>query len=143
MIGRRIELREDATRAEKLLWEKLKSRQLNGHKFRRQHGIGRYVVDFYHGKTRTIIELDGSVHLVPEVAGNDQFRQGYLELMGCQFLRFSNEEVFHDLESVLTKILDLVESPPDPPTPYQGETHSILNVHRQVLRNIKFWKGLP
>lgn len=109
MQQRRIELRDSATQAEQLLWERLKSRHLNGHKFRRQHGIGRYVVDFYHGKSQTVIELDGSMHDVSEIAENDRYRQQFLEDLGYRFLRFRNEEVLNDIELVLQRVLFFIE----------------------------------
>lgn len=104
MIEKRIELRELSTSAEVLLWEMLKSRQLNGMKFRRQHGVGQYVVDFYYGKSKSIIELDGDIHQLAIVAENDKQRQQYLEDLGYRFLRISNEEVFNDIDLVLQKI---------------------------------------
>jgi very-short-patch-repair endonuclease len=109
MTERRIELRTSATEAEALLWDRIKSKQFCGQKFRRQHGIGRFVVDFYHGQSRTVIELDGFVHNDIEVAENDRNRQEFLEELGYRFLRFRNEEVINNLESVLAKILNFIE----------------------------------
>ena len=68
-------LRENSTKAERLLWEKLKSRKLNGHKFRRQFSIGYYVVDFYCPEKRLVIEADGEIHNSVDSKGNDLERE--------------------------------------------------------------------
>lgn len=98
------ELRTDPTPAEKLLWQLIRGKQINDLKFRRQHGIGPFVVDFYCDEIKLIIELDGDVHDDEEVKEYDQFRQAYLEKLGYVFLRFTNEEVLLDSESVLGRI---------------------------------------
>lgn len=108
---RRREFRRNPTRAESILWEHLKAKKLNGYQFRRQHGIGRFVVDFCNTKTRTIIELDGSIHLREEVRENDRLRQMELEQLGYSFLRFSNVEVYKNIEGVLKTILKHLEVP--------------------------------
>jgi very-short-patch-repair endonuclease len=97
-------LRKNATRAEQVLWNELRARRLGGLKFRRQHGIGNWIVDFYHGISRTIIELDGSVHDEEEVRELDKVRQEYLEDLDCTVLRFRNEEVLNNLKNVLAII---------------------------------------
>ncbi len=105
----RRELREKATSAERTLWDCIKSKKLQGLKFRRQHGIGRWVVDFFHGASRTVIELDGTIHNDPEVREHDRVRQEYLESIGCTVLRFKNEVVFYHLEIVIQKILEHIQ----------------------------------
>ena len=104
MIGRRWELRNTPTKAEAYLWEALRNNQLNGHRFRRQHGIGRLIVDFYHGKTRTVIEVDGGIHDDDEVLENDAKRQEELEGMGYTVLRFANSEIMEKRIKVLQVI---------------------------------------
>jgi len=105
MIERRREFRKKPTKAEALLWEFLRAKKLNGHQFRRQHGIGRFVVDFCNTRTRTIIEIDGGIHLREDVIENDLARQRELEDLGYYFLRFTNEEVFENTDRVLKRIL--------------------------------------
>lgn len=78
MKQRRFELRSDPTRAEAMLWEKLKKRNLEGHRFRRQHGIGQYVVDW---------------------------REKFIIDAGYKIIRFKNEEIYNDIDEVLKKIL--------------------------------------
>lgn len=104
------DLRNNMTAAKMLLWGHLKGSQL-GAKFRRQHPIGIYIADFYCHQHELIIELDGSVHNVPEVAENDTQRQLNLEAEGIKFLRFKNERIFNQLEEVLIEIKDAIKLP--------------------------------
>jgi len=103
-------LRNMMTPAEMLLWGHLKGNQL-GTKFRRQHPLGIYIADFYCHQHKLIIELDGSIHDVPEVAANDIQRQTNLEAEGLKFLRFKNEQIFNQLENVLNTIKKELSSP--------------------------------
>lgn len=109
LIERRKEFRENPTDAEAILWDHLKGKKFNNLKFRRQHGIGPFVVDFYHGKTRTVIEIDGNVHEQAVVKEYDESRQKYLEELGYSFLRFKNEEIFHNSERVLEAIFHHIQ----------------------------------
>lgn len=101
---RRKALRNNATKAEKLLWRILKSSMLEGRKFRRQHSIGNYIVDFYCPQERLILEIDGEVHEVDFVKEHDQFREEHLKDMDFNVLRIRNEEVFENLDKVTEKI---------------------------------------
>ena len=100
------ELRREQTKAEKLLWSGLRNRQLANAKFRRQHPLGRYIVDFYCDESRLAVELDGSIHEQPNQAGYDRARRRELVQRGIRLLVFKNQEVFADLQSVLTTIRD-------------------------------------
>jgi very-short-patch-repair endonuclease len=95
------QLRQKMTEAEKLLWSRIRNRQL-GVKFRRQTPIGRYIADFYCHEHKLIIELDGSQHL--EQAEYDQIRTDYFNAQGISVLRFWNNEVLCQLDDVLVKI---------------------------------------
>jgi 5-methyltetrahydrofolate--homocysteine methyltransferase len=106
----RREMRDNPTQAEALLWDRLNGKQLNGLRFRRQHGVGPFIADFYHSKSATIIELDGSIHSDANVKLNDADRQKYLEYNEYAVLRFSNSEVFEDIEQVLQQIQDFIEA---------------------------------
>lgn len=106
----RFELRENMTRAEELLWEKLKKKSIHNLRFRRQHGIGPYVADFYHAKSMTIIEVDGSVHEEIDVIKHDKMREEFLLARGYKVVRITNEEIFNDLEKVLNLIYSSVTS---------------------------------
>ncbi|MEM9996594.1 MAG: endonuclease domain-containing protein [Bacteroidota bacterium] len=89
----RRRLRVQVTTAEATLWQLLRLRRAGGLKFRRQHGIGPYIVDFYCPKARVAVEVDGRVHDDPARAESDAARQRAIESLGIQVLRFSNEEV--------------------------------------------------
>ena len=92
--------------AEVLLWSELKNKQLKGLKFRRQQGIGPYIVDFYCPNLKLAIELDGNSHFDDEnIYKYDKKRQKYIESFGITFLRFTNGNVYENLESVLNEIL--------------------------------------
>jgi cyclase len=103
-------LRYNMTQAETILWGYLKGNQL-GVRFRRQHPLGIYIADFYCHKHKLIIELDGSIHQLLEIAANDIIRQRSLESDGFKILRFSNQEIFNQLEKVLTTIQAELNSP--------------------------------
>ena len=92
------------TEAEKVLWSKLRRRQLNNRKFRRQHGIGPYVVDFYCTSEKLIVEVDGGVHLNPEQIKKDEKRSRYFKANGYRVIRFSNNEIFKIIPEILLKI---------------------------------------
>jgi len=100
----RHKLRRNLTPAEARLWTCLKESQLEGKKFRRQHGIGPYIVDFYCPECRVIVELDGAVHEDVLRAERDAERRLYLENLGIKILRFENKLVFEDIELVLNAI---------------------------------------
>jgi leucyl-tRNA synthetase len=95
------ELRRNATAAEARLWEALRGKQL-GVKFRRQHPIHRYVVDFYSVEAALAIELDGPIHSLQ--TDEDVNRQAFLESNNIRFLRFSNDQVIDHFHHVLTSI---------------------------------------
>ncbi|MEM1044417.1 MAG: endonuclease domain-containing protein [Bacteroidota bacterium] len=89
----RKSLRKRSTPAERRLWQILRARRLQGVKFRRQHGIGRYVVDFYCPAARLAVEVDGAVHDDPLRAEADRQRQAEIEALGIRVVRFSNDDV--------------------------------------------------
>jgi very-short-patch-repair endonuclease len=97
-------LRENMTEAEKLLWEKIRGRQLKGYQFYRQKTIGSCIVDFYCPKAKLVIELDGGQHYSSEGKEKDMTRDGYMKDIGLRVLRFSDKEVFENTQSVLEQI---------------------------------------
>jgi very-short-patch-repair endonuclease len=102
LLERARKLRGRQTPAEEILWECLRGRKLHDAKFRRQHNIDRFIVDFYCHEARLVIEVDGSVHAGREDV--DAERQRMLENFGLKVLRFSNEQIFEDLRFVLERI---------------------------------------
>ena len=111
---RRRELRRNQTEAEKFLWAKLRNKQLQGVKFFRQFSIGPYILDFYSPKFRLTIELDGGQHAEPENIEYDKERSSYIESQGIEVLRFWNNEVFENMEGVLYRIDERLNSPQPP-----------------------------
>jgi very-short-patch-repair endonuclease len=100
------ELRRSPTNAEKLLWERLRGRQLKGLKFRRQHPLGRFIADFCCPAQRLIVELDGAVH--DTQAERDEDRTAELQQHGYRVLCFRNGEVEQDVEAVLKAIAEAI-----------------------------------
>jgi very-short-patch-repair endonuclease len=109
MKNRRKELRKNTTPAEQRLWRILRNRNLAGHKFRRQHSVGPYVLDFYCPAHKLAIELDGDTHFNDEAEEYDKNRTNYLNSMGIKELRFLNTDVFQNLDGVSEKILHTLE----------------------------------
>ncbi len=99
-------LRNHATSAEAFLWSYLSNRKLEGRKFRRQHSIKNYIVDFYCPSEKLVIELDGQIHMNPTNEMLDQERDQELESLGLRVLRFENKMVFENLGSVFQEIKD-------------------------------------
>lgn len=90
------------TPSERILWEELKMKKVGGFKFRNQHPIYRYILDFYCHEKKLAIEIDGDIH--KSRLDYDQYRDNYLESIGIITLRFRNEEVVNDVEYVLAEI---------------------------------------
>jgi very-short-patch-repair endonuclease len=97
------EMRSKPTQAENLLWKKLRSHQLCGMKFRRQHNIERFIVDFYCRDPKLVIEVDGPIHQYQ--VEEDAIRQEFLESQKLKVLRFSNDVVLNDTDDVIKQIL--------------------------------------
>ncbi|MEW6142494.1 MAG: endonuclease domain-containing protein [Chloroflexota bacterium] len=99
-------LRKSATDAEIALWKRLRNRQLDGARFRRQHPVGEFVVDFVSLEHRLVVEVDGGHHNEPDSTCADKRRQEWLEKSGYRVLRFWNNEVLGNMEGVLARIQD-------------------------------------
>ncbi|MEP1490027.1 MAG: DUF559 domain-containing protein [Algibacter sp.] len=107
---RRKALRKNSTSAEAALWKHLQRKQLNGRKFRRQHSIKNYIVDFYCASEKLIIELDGAYHLDFAQQNYDNERTEVLEALGFKVIRFENKLVFENITGVLSDIEDCFKS---------------------------------
>ncbi len=94
--------RLEPTPAEACLWASLWDRQVLGHKFRRQHAIGKFIVDFYCLAAHLIIEVDGPIHEYS--VEEDAIRQEYLESLSFRVIRFTNEDVLGEIEAVIKRI---------------------------------------
>ena len=104
LVARARQLRREGTPAERILWEALRGRQLQGMRFRRQHPIETFILDFYCPQHKLVVEVDGGIHTEPTVRERDEERQRWIEAHGYEFLRFTNEEVLHELPRVLAHI---------------------------------------
>lgn len=102
-------IRKEPTFSEKKLWMHLRNKQLDGIKFRRQHPVGGFIVDFYCPSARLAIELDGGVHVDSEQASYDLLRQKELAEQGVKVIRFWNSEVDGKIDAVLQTILAEVQ----------------------------------
>ena len=103
------QLRREQTDAEQLLWYCLRGRQLYGLKFRRQHPMGPYVLDFYCHEYKLCVELDGGHHYESAGIQHDEQRQAFLTSHGIYTLRFSNSDVLQAIEAVLLQIAEAVK----------------------------------
>jgi len=106
----RKKLRNNATKHEKIMWEKLKGSKFMWLKFRRQHSVWRYILDFYCPKLKIWIELDWNHHLEKEIIEYDDIRTEYLESDWIKIYRFSNYEVENNLENILIKIKQEIQN---------------------------------
>jgi very-short-patch-repair endonuclease len=97
-------LRNESTVPEAVLWNSLKARQVLGKKFRRQAGIGPYIVDFLCVESGLVIELDGDAHYTPNIDAYEDKRTAYLESQGLKVIRFENREIAEDLDFVMERI---------------------------------------
>ena len=104
-IQRARTLRIADTKAENRLWQALRNRQLEGRKFRRQHPIDRYVVDFVALSGKLIVEVDGATHSTPREIAHDEERTRHLEALGFRVMRVTNRDVSENLRGVLATIL--------------------------------------
>lgn len=109
IMHRAGKLRKDLTPAERKLWAWLRLLREDGYRFRRQHAIGRYIVDFCAPRSKLILEVDGSQHL--EQKEYDQARTAWLEGEGYRVLRFTNGEVMNDIEQVMGVIKEALPVP--------------------------------
>ena len=105
-------LRKDLTSAEAKLWSVLKSKKLDGIKFRCQHPVGNFILDFYCPAYKLVIEVDGEIH--NHQTDRDRARTSKLEEYGYKVIRFGNEQVLNNLPEVLAEIRRVC--PPRPPT---------------------------
>ncbi len=99
------QLRKNSTPAEKKLWQIVRNRNLNGRKFRRQHPIAKYVVDFYCHQSKLVIELDGEIHMDLEQMKYDNERNEFMVEIGLNVLRIKNEDLFDNEEKVIELIM--------------------------------------
>ena len=101
-------LRRNPTKAEEILWQRLRNNQIEGIHFRRQHPFHKYVPDFYANTVKLVIELDGSIHEEKSVKFTDEEREFNLKLYSLNLIRYSNEEVYNYEDDVVENIRETV-----------------------------------
>ena len=105
------QLRKSMTKAELLLWKRLNNNQLGGIRFRRQHPIANYIVDFYCHSYKLVIEVDGDYHTSEDQMKHDKKRDLTLKNLGLSILRFTNQDVHQNIDQVITKIKENLIEP--------------------------------
>jgi very-short-patch-repair endonuclease len=122
------QLRKTLTPAEQKLWQALRGGKLAGLKFRRQHPVGNFILDFYCAAHKLVVEVDGGIHETQ--IEYDAARTTELEAHGYKIVRFTNEVVLHQLETVLAEILQAVEP------------HSVRDTEASLAPSPKLGRGL-
>ena len=110
-------LRSNMTGPETRLWSRLRARQFQGLKFRRQHGIGPYIVDFYCPEQSLVIEVDGDSHADAGQIVKDQLRDKYFQSLGLRVIRYFNNDIVKNLDGVLEDLSRKVSSGSTSPSP--------------------------
>ena len=103
-LEKRRDLKKNQTESEIIMWDRLRAKRFKGIKFRRQYGIGEYIIDFYSSKLMLAIEIDGNQHYEEEGLEYDKIRTEYLNNIGVKVIRFKNEEILNNIEKVMRKL---------------------------------------
>jgi very-short-patch-repair endonuclease len=114
LVDKAKQLRHNETEAEQIIWSCLRTKKLNGVKFRRQQPIENYIVDFVSFERKLVIELDGGQHNVEENKISDDARTNWLESRGYRVLRFWNNDVTSNLDGVIARIRESLKEYPLP-----------------------------
>ena len=99
-------MRQHPTVTEAILWQRLRHKRVGGFRFRRQHPIGRFIVDFYCAEKKLVVEVDGETHSQLGSEEYDSQRQLFLQHMGLKVLRFANEQVIGETDAVVEAIAE-------------------------------------
>lgn len=103
-------LRNNMPKSEVLLWARLKNKQMHGERFLRQYSIDQYILDFYCPRLKLAIEIDGDSHFMSGAEDYDKVRQEHIETFDIQFLRFTNEDVYKNIDGVCQTIWEKIEN---------------------------------
>lgn len=117
IIEKAKNLRKRMTESEKLLWSKLRNKQVDGFKFRRQHPIWIFIADFYCHEAKLVVELDGGIHQRVDVIEYDANRTAEIERFEIKVIRYTNEKVLQNLNQVLDEIKMECETRSRQPSP--------------------------
>jgi very-short-patch-repair endonuclease len=125
------QMRKEPTETEEMLWRHLRKHQLSGFKFRRQHSIERFIVDFYCAERKLALEVDGPIHQYTK--SEYLIRLDFLESSGVHVLRFSNDAILNNIKDVLIHISEALTSPPIPLSVYgEGELKGVRPKERRL-----------
>lgn len=113
LLKKRLYLRKNQTNAETILWNCLKAKRLDNLKFKRQHSIDWYIADFYCAEKSLVIEIDGDSHFTNNAIEYDNIRTKLFNFLKIDVIRFTNEEIYNDIENVLNRIHDYVSTSPN------------------------------
>ncbi len=144
IFKRAEELRKVMTHEEEIIWNELSGNKL-GVKFRRQHPLLFYIADFYCHELKLVIEIDGLIHSKEDIKINDEKRQTEIEALGIKVIRFTNKEVVHSLEKVLTLIMSNIKNlqiSREQSSPLGAEGHQSSPLGAEGLSAIIFSAGL-
>lgn len=140
-------LREFKTKAEEKLWQSLRDRQLNNLKFRRQHPFAEFVLDFYCHEIKLCVEVDGNIYNEKEIIENDNQRTMALNENGIKVIRFKNEEVIGDIDTVLKKIVESSSTPLSKRRGAGGEVNNriekLFSEKKKNILNVYCTAGYP
>ena len=104
----RRRLRYRSTEPEQIFWYRIRNRQINNLKFRRQHSIGPFVVDFYCAEKLLVIEIDGDSHATKRGILSDLNRTAFIESKGYQIIRYNNSDIINNIDGVLEDLMRLL-----------------------------------
>ena len=111
-LEQRRRLRREMTKAELAFWEGVRAGKIEDVKFRRQYGVGPYIIDFFIPSQNIAIEVDGSIHNLPRVQENDRNKDAFLKNNGIKVIRFSNEQVLNELDTIIEELKTILEKSP-------------------------------
>ena len=130
------QLRKSETRAEKLLWQELRNRKLDGHKFVRQAPAGPYIADFMCREQRLIVEVDGATHASDDEIASDRARSAHLVTLGYTIIRLQNIEVLEAMDQALTVIKEALARSPHLPCVPQGVLSRLRERLKDEINNL-------
>lgn len=122
ILAKAHDLRMNMTNQEKILWQKLRNKNILGFKFRRQHAISQFIADFYCHEAKLVIEVDGGYHQNSEQREYDANRTSELENMEIKVLRFKNEEIELEIDKVIASISNYLQKNAPPKSAPTGRT---------------------
>jgi len=131
------QLHSEMTRAEKRFWSRLRMKQVQGLKFRRQHGIGAFIVDFYCPEGSLVIEVDGDTHADENQVRKDKQRETYLRSLGLRVIRYMNDDILNNVDGVLEDLCERLSSGSTSPNPLltkEGDRRGRTSLQRRGQR---------